>query len=67
MLNFEWDGRKNRANEKKHGIDFETAQLVFEDPLGVTFVDRSTDGEQHWWSFSRRGHSHLLGTSREFA
>jgi uncharacterized DUF497 family protein len=24
MLHFEWDERKNRANEKKHGVDFKT-------------------------------------------
>jgi uncharacterized DUF497 family protein len=48
MLNFEWDERKNRANEKKHGVDFETAQLVFGDPKCVTFVERIIAGEQRW-------------------
>jgi uncharacterized protein len=53
MLHFEWDERKSRANDKKHGIDFETAQLVFDDPLCVTFVDRVVDTEQRW---------HAIGT-----
>jgi uncharacterized DUF497 family protein len=48
MLHFEWDERKNRANEKKHGVDFETAQLVFDDPLSVTFVERIIDAEPRW-------------------
>jgi uncharacterized DUF497 family protein len=48
MLQFEWDDRKNRANEKKHGVDFETAQLVFDDPLCVTFVERIVHAEQRW-------------------
>jgi len=48
MLQFDWDDRKNRANEKKHGVDFETAQLVFEDPFCVTFVERVIDAEQRW-------------------
>ena len=48
MLHFEWDERKNRANQKKHGVDFETAQLVFDDPLCVTFVERVIDREQRW-------------------
>jgi uncharacterized DUF497 family protein len=48
MLNFEWDERKNRANKKKHGVDFETAQLVFDDSICVNFVERIIDGEQRW-------------------
>ena len=31
MLSFEWDERKNRANQKKHGVSFEEAQSVFFD------------------------------------
>ena len=27
-----WDPEKNRTNQQKHGINFETAQLVFRDP-----------------------------------
>jgi uncharacterized DUF497 family protein len=31
---FEWDEAKNRKNQKKHDVSFETASLVFDDPLG---------------------------------
>lgn len=48
MLRFEWDETKNRRNELKHGIDFETARLVFDDPHCITFVERVIDGEQRW-------------------
>jgi uncharacterized protein len=48
MLRFEWDKAKNEVNKAKHGIDFETAQLVFDDPFCVTFVERSNDGEERW-------------------
>ena len=48
MLHFEWDERKNRANKKKHGVDFDVAQLVFDDPLCVTFVELIADGETRW-------------------
>lgn len=48
MLQFEWDDRKNSVNEKKHGVDFETAQLVFDDPFCATFVERIVDEEQRW-------------------
>ena len=29
---YEWDEAKNQANIKKHGIAFEEAQTVFDDP-----------------------------------
>jgi uncharacterized DUF497 family protein len=28
-LRFEWDERKNRENQRKHGVSFEEAQTVF--------------------------------------
>ena len=30
-LRFEWDERKNKANQRKHGVSFEEAQTVFLD------------------------------------
>lgn len=47
-MRIEWDRAKNETNQTKHGIDFETAQLVFDDPRCVTFIERVTDGEQRW-------------------
>ena len=47
-MRIEWDGAKSASNLRKHGIRFETAQLVFEDPFCVTFVERVTDGEERW-------------------
>jgi uncharacterized DUF497 family protein len=47
-LRIEWDRAKNEINLKKHRIDFETAQLVFDDPWCVTFVERVTDSEERW-------------------
>lgn len=38
-MGFEWDENKNRANTTKHGIDFEQAKAVFDDPYLVTLVD----------------------------
>ena len=48
MIRFEWDDSKNEINQKKHGIDFETAKLVFDDPFCVTFVERISGGEERW-------------------
>jgi uncharacterized DUF497 family protein len=47
-MRIEWDPAKNEINQTKHGIDFETAQLVFDDPCCVTFVERVTYGEERW-------------------
>jgi uncharacterized DUF497 family protein len=47
-VRIEWDRAKNEINQARHGIDFETAQLVFDDPCCVTFVERVTDGEERW-------------------
>ncbi len=47
-MRFEWDDRKNESNLKKHGVDFDTASLVFDDPMQVTTQDREVDGEERW-------------------
>ena len=40
----EWDENKNRTNRSKHGIRFEAAALVFEDPNLITRQDRDVEG-----------------------
>ena len=47
-MRVEWDNAKNETNKNKHGIDFETAQLIFADPFCITFVERVNDGEERW-------------------
>ncbi|MCI8977113.1 BrnT family toxin [bacterium 1xD8-48] len=39
LLKFEWDEDKSRLNLKKHGIDFETAILVFNDMERIEIYD----------------------------
>lgn len=43
-----WDEHKSHANLKKHGISFELAKLVFDDPLHVSRQDRIERGEVRW-------------------
>ncbi|MCK5506093.1 MAG: BrnT family toxin [Thermodesulfovibrionia bacterium] len=38
-LRFSWDNRKNKTNQKKHGISFNEAQTVFFDENAVEFFD----------------------------
>src|ERR1700675_3079080 len=47
-MRFEWDERKNRANRRKHGVAFETAAMVFDDPYAVTQPDIGSGDEERW-------------------
>ncbi len=38
-LAFEWDSRKERTNERKHGTSFAEARTVFDDSLAKIFHD----------------------------
>jgi uncharacterized DUF497 family protein len=38
-LRFEWDERKNRSNQHKHGISFEEAETVFLDERALLLDD----------------------------
>jgi uncharacterized DUF497 family protein len=38
-ITFVWDERKNRENQKKHGVSFEEAQSVFFDDSAREFFD----------------------------
>ena len=43
---FEWDDDKARSNEQKHGITFNEASAVFDDPLAVVFDDPEHSNEE---------------------
>ena len=49
-----WDEDKNRANRKKHGLSFETAELVFDDPLAASRLDPSPF-EERWHTIGAIG------------
>ena len=43
---YEWDPKKAKANQRKHGVSFDEAASVFLDPLAVTFPDPDHSGEE---------------------
>jgi uncharacterized DUF497 family protein len=45
---FEWDEDKNESNFDKHGIDFETAMLIWEGPVIEQVDDRKDYGESRF-------------------
>ncbi|NKQ37090.1 MAG: BrnT family toxin [Chloroflexi bacterium] len=48
MLVFEWDEEKAITNKRKHGVTFEEAITVFQDPHSITIFDpdHSTDEDR---------------------
>jgi uncharacterized DUF497 family protein len=38
-MQFEWDRNKAARNLSKHGVSFEEAKTIFDDPLYVDFYD----------------------------
>jgi len=38
-VEFEWDPRKARINRRKHGVSFEEAATVFDNPLATYYED----------------------------
>ena len=51
-MDFSWDARKAKANRRKHGVSFDEASTVFNDPLAVTGADPDHSlGETRWITF----------------
>ena len=57
---FEWDEEKNRTNRKKHGIGFETAALVFDDPYALSQRDLTQDEEERFITLGSIGPGSIL-------
>ena len=54
-MRFVWDERKNRTNQARHGVGFETALRVFDDPLHLSIQDRIEEGEERWQTLGMVG------------
>jgi len=53
---FEWDPRKERGNIVKHGLSFQAALQVFQDPKRITLVDKKhSHSETRWLCFGKVG------------
>lgn len=48
-MRFEWDQNKNIANQKKHGISFDEAIEIFDDPLHVSILDEKYSYFEERW------------------
>ena len=54
MLIWTWDERKDRKNLQDHKIDFETAKMIFENPLSKSRVD-PLESEDRWQTIGKVG------------
>jgi uncharacterized protein len=59
MSEWAWDADKARANLAKHGVSFETAVLVFDDPMLVSEPDPHPDDDR-WRVIGRVAHQTLF-------
>jgi uncharacterized DUF497 family protein len=76
---FEWNESKAEQNLSKHGVSFEEAKTVFDDPLYVDFYDPDHSGNEERYlivgesnrgrllivSYTERGDSMRLISARE--
>jgi len=56
-VGFEYDQDKSATNKSKHGIDFEEAQALWDDPAHVEIPARVTD-EPRWLIIGKIGARH---------
>ena len=54
-----WDPRKDASNQAKHGVSFELAAEVFNDPLHLSEPDPHSDGDR-WATIGCAGPAMLL-------
>ena len=47
-MKFEWDKNKRQSNLRKHGIDFQEAYEIFNNPMLRRIDDRFEYGEDRW-------------------
>ena len=61
IFDFDWDAKKARTNQKKHGVPFRLATSLFLDPLASTiFDDEHGDQEDRWVTIGRASNGQIL-------
>jgi uncharacterized DUF497 family protein len=48
-IQFEWDEEKAGVNKEKHGVTFEEARTVFNDPFSITISDPDHSADEDRW------------------
>lgn len=64
---YEWDEEKNIKNQQKHGVSFEEAKEIFEDPLHISKLDmRFSYFEERWISIGSTSKYKILVVANLF-
>ncbi len=56
-MNFEYDPEKSRSNKLKHGLDFEAAQELWQDPF-LLRIPSKYEAEERFLFIGRIGEKH---------
>ena len=51
-LRITWDERKNALNKLKHGVSFQSAVVVFSDPMRLEMFDRKHSAAEDRWKIT---------------
>ncbi len=66
-MKYEWNEEKNKLNQQKHGISFEEAKEVFDDPLHISKLDkRFSYFEERWISVGSTSKHKILVVANLF-
>ena len=58
---FEWDSAKATSNQRKHGISFDLAATMFNDPLMLSIPDKEhSETEERWLTLGQAANGKLL-------
>ncbi|MDO8520450.1 MAG: BrnT family toxin [Deltaproteobacteria bacterium] len=57
---FVWDPEKAGDNIKKHGVSFEIAQTIFDDPFHLSVLDAKDHDEERWTTIGQSAHDKTL-------
>jgi uncharacterized DUF497 family protein len=61
LFEFDWDPAKAASNRHKHGVTFDNAMGIFNDPLALSLLDNESGaGEERWVTMGRDAASQLL-------
>lgn len=60
MPQFEWNPEKARINQTKHGVSFELARHIWDDPFHMLVPDAVYDGEERWLAVGAIGSVTIL-------
>ena len=56
-MRFEWDENRNRTNKSEHGIDFDYARRLWDDPNYLILLDVNSFDEERWLAIGNVDHT----------